>query len=288
MLVLSDWSPVTNKIALDRMDILTHAISGTAVAACAATFVKPSPLKKVKILFVGTLGGIFPDIDAVSMWSKFDATIGQLFNLSYTGKQIYGMKLWYSHHAFFHSLLASILFGLLLLFFVYLINSKIDKGGKKIGFSTFLQNKVIYFITFVLGYWAHLAGDLPTPSSVWGGIALFWPSNTYIGGAGKIWWWNNYDIFLLICLSIVLILVVPLISKYIKKRSKIFSSLVLCLILSLILIQINTRKYDYAYKESAINYAKMEGKSKKEQERILGRRLYRYMSWFDSKLKFYF
>lgn len=270
------------------MDILTHAISGTAVAACAATFVKASPLRRTKVLCIGTLGGIFPDIDAVSMWSKFDATIGQFFNLPYTGKQIYGMKLWYSHHAFFHSLLASILFGLLLLLFVYLIRSRKDKEGKDISFLAFLQNKIIYFTTFELGYWAHLAGDLPTPSSVWGGVALFWPSKTYIGGAGKIWWWNNYDIFLLICLSIVLILAIPLISSYIKKQVKIFSSLVLCLTLSLILVQINTRKYDYAYKESTANYAKMEENSKKEQERILGKRLYRYMSWFDRKLKFYF
>lgn len=268
------------------MDILTHAISGTAVAACAAAFVRTTPLRKVKILAVGTLGGFWPDIDAVSMWSKFDAVFGQLFGLEHTGRVIYGGKFWYSHHAFFHSLLASILFGLLLVLAIYLINRASSK--KKASLTTFIKSHAIYFIVFVLGYWAHLAGDLPTPSSVWGGIALFWPSPGYVGGYGNIWWWNNYDIFLLILASIVINLTVPAISKYIRSRTKIFTTVILCITLTMIVIQVNTRHYDYAYSGGTSRYAEMEKNSKKEQERILGKRLYRRMDWFDRKMPFYF
>lgn len=268
------------------MDILTHAISGTAVAACAAAFVRTTPLRKAKILAMGTLGGFWPDIDAASMWSKFDTVFGQLFGLEHTGRVIYGSKFWYSHHAFFHSAVASILFGLLLVFTIYLINRIFSK--KKILFSTFIKSHVIYFVVFVLGYWAHLAGDLSTPSSVWGGIALLWPSADYVGGYGNIWWWNNYDIFLLILLSIIINLSVPALSKYIRSRAKVFTTAILCITLIMIVIQVNTRQYDYAYSGNTSRYAEMEKNSKKEQERILGKRIYRCMEWFDRKMPFYF
>lgn len=270
------------------MDILTHAISGTAVATTAATFVKVKPLGRAKILLAGTLGGVFPDIDAVSMWSRFNGTFGKIFGLSHSGREIYGMKLWYSHHAFFHSLLASILFGLLLLGIIYLIKKRKKNRISNSLTPSFLSSHIIYFVAFVLGYWAHLVGDLPTPASVWGGIAFLWPSQEYIGGYGKIWWWNNYDIFLLILSSIALILLVPLLSKYIRSRAKIFSVLILSITLSLTVIQINTREFDYAYENNTTRYAEMEQNSKKEQERILGKRLYGYMMWFDSKMKFHF
>lgn len=264
------------------MDILTHALSGLAVATCASTFVPANPMRKAKILFAGTLGGFWPDIDAVSMWSKFDATFGKLFHLSHTGPQIYSAKFWYSHHAFFHSLIGSILFATLLLTIIYLIRRK-----KVASFGQFLKSRFIYFIVFILGYWAHLAGDLPTPASSWGGIAFFWPSTNYIGGAGKIWWWNNYDIFLLIVGCNILNLILPAISKYIRKRGKLFTSAILSLTLIIILIQVNTRQYDYAYTRSG-KYAEMERNSKKEQERILGKRLYRYMDRFDRMLIIHF
>lgn len=268
------------------MDILTHAISGTAVAACTSTFVKTTPKRRIKILLAGTLGGILPDLDAVSIWSRFDSTFGKLFHLSHTGREIYSMKLWYSHHAFLHSFLSSIIFGGLLMGIIYLITNRKRKNNKEgIQPSSFVRTYAIYFITFVLGYWTHLAGDLPTPSSTWGGIALWWPSHNYVGGFGKIWWWNNYDIFLLILSSICIIILVPLISKYIQSKAKIFSVAILYATFCLILIQINTRQYDYS---SPGKYAEKEHNSKKEQERILGKQLYGYMVWFDNKLKFYF
>lgn len=270
------------------MDILTHALSGTVIAACAASFSNKKTLGKAKIILAGTVGGILPDLDAISMWSKFDATIGSFFNLPYTGKKIYGMKLWYSHHAFFHSMLASILFGIMLLGIAYFFYKVVKQKNETIRKVSFLKTNLIYSIAFTLGYWAHLAGDLPTPSSVWNGIAFFWPSQEYIGGYGKIWWWNNYDIFLLILISIFIIILTPICFTFIKKRAKIFSVSIFTVMLILITIQINTRQYDYSYERNTKHYAEMEQNSKKEQERILGKRIYSYMAWFDSKLKFYF
>lgn len=133
---------------------------------------------------------------------------------------------------------------------------------------SFIQANSIYFIVFVLGYWAHLEGDLPTPASVWGGIAFGCPFSVYWGGYGKIWWWNNYDIFLLVFLSIFLVLFVPVVSKWIKERAKLFSVSLLAITLMLITIQINTRQYNYAYTNDSSGYAQMEENSKKEQERI--------------------
>ncbi|MDU1889546.1 MAG: metal-dependent hydrolase [Dysgonomonas sp.] len=264
------------------MDILTHALSGVAVATCASAFVPAKPWRRAKILFAGALGGFWPDIDAVSMWSRFDSTIGRLFHLSHTGREIYSAKFWYSHHAFFHSLVASILFAALLLLFIYIIRRK-----KATSFIQFIKSHLIYFVAFILGYWAHLAGDLPTPSSSWGGVALLWPSKEYIGGFGSIWWWNNYDIFLLIVLCIAINLIAPALSKYMQKHRKTFTFAVLTLTLTLILIQVNTRQYNYAYTRSG-KYAEMEANSKKEQERILGKRLYRYMDRFDRMLIIHF
>lgn len=268
------------------MDILTHALSGMAVATCAATFVKGKALRKAKIILTGTLGGMLPDIDAMSMWSRFDSTFGSLFHLSHSGRVIYGSKLWYSHHAFFHSLLASLLIGALLILSVYLVRSIMSR--KHPDLCIFIKNHFIYFAVFVLGYWAHLAGDLPTPASVWGGIAFLWPSGDYLGGSGKIWWWNNYDIFLLIACCIVINLTIPAIVKQVRDRAKLFTTLVLSVTLILILVQINTRQYNYAYTGNTSKYAEMEQNSKKEQERILGKKLYRLMDKFDRSLKFYF
>lgn len=269
------------------MDILTHAISGTAVATCAVTFVSGKSLCKLKILGIGALGGVWPDIDAVSMWSKFDSVFGHMFGLSSTGRVIYGSKLWYSHHAFFHSLLAAILFGLMIFLLIYFYY-RIIRSEKKASFPIFAKEYIIYPITFIAAYLAHLAGDLPTPASVWGGIAFLWPSDNYVGGFGKIWWWNNYDIFLLILFSIIANLGISVFLKKNSKRLRAATFGILCVTVFLIVIQINTRQYNYAYTRNTSRYAEMEINSKKEQERILGKRLYRYMEWFDRKMPFYF
>lgn len=266
------------------MDILTHTLSGVAVATVVANYNKTAGLRKAKILLAGAIGGALPDVDAISMWSKFDQTLGTLFHLSHSGRVIYGSKFWYSHHAFFHSLLGSLFFASLFFLIICLIKRKRDKTA----LPTFSKTYFVFFVAFILGYWAHLAGDLPTPSSVWGGIGLFWPSKEYIGGYGKIWWWNNYDIFLLILCCILINIIVPAVSKYIRLKSRVFTMSVLASTFVLILMQINTRHYDYSYKESNSSFAKMEQHSKEEQKRILGNRLYLYMDKLDRSLKINF
>jgi membrane-bound metal-dependent hydrolase YbcI (DUF457 family) len=270
------------------MDILTHTLSGVAIATATATYVQTTPLRKGKILAIGALGGFWPDIDAVSMWSRFDTTFGQWFNLSHTGREIYGMKLWYSHHAFFHSILASLLFGLLLFLFIYFLYRIFRNKEKKFSFKAFTRKHIIYPITFTLAYWMHLFGDLPTPASVWGGIDMWWPLGEYVGGYGHIWWWNNYDIFLLVVLCIIINLLVPVMSGYIRKRKREFAVECFALMLSVIILQCVLRQHDYAYTGNTTKYAEMEENSKKEQERILGKRIYRFMEWFDRKMPFYF
>lgn len=266
------------------MDILTHALSGVAVATVVANYNKTSALRKAKILLVGAVGGALPDIDAISMWSKFDHTFGTLFNLPHSGRVIYGSKFWYSHHAFFHSLIGSLILAIIFFLILFLIKRR----KKSPTLAAFCKKDSVFFIAFLLGYWAHLAGDLPTPSSVWGGIGFLWPSPEYIGGYGKIWWWNNYDIFLLIVCCIVINLVVPAVSKYIRSKSRVFTLSVATVTLLLILVQINTRHYDYSYTGHSSDYAKMEQKSKEEQKRILGKKIYYYMDKFDKKLKINF
>lgn len=266
------------------MDILTHALSGAAIGTVVANYNQMSSSRKAKIVLAGAFGGAFPDIDAISMWSGFDRTLGSLFNLEHSGRIIYGSKFWYSHHAFFHSLIGSLLVAVLFLLFIYIVTRKY----KVTPFLAYSKASAIFFIAFVLGYWAHLAGDLPTPSSVWGGISLFWPSDNYTGGYGKIWWWNNYDIFLLILFCVVLNLSLPAISKYVRIRSRVFTISIATITLSLILVQINTRHYDYSYAENRSSYAQMEQNSKLEQKRILGDRIYYYMDKFDKRLKINF
>ncbi|MBC7485616.1 MAG: metal-dependent hydrolase [Cytophagaceae bacterium] len=89
------------------MDIITHGLSGVAVGKVAASFTGKGVKNKMTIVLLSGLAAILPDFDALSLWSKFDATIGKLFNLQHSGKGIYFSKFWYSHHGFLHSLVAA-------------------------------------------------------------------------------------------------------------------------------------------------------------------------------------
>ena len=134
----------------------------------------------------------------------------------------------------------------------------------------------------------HLLEDLPTPASAWGGINLFWPSTNYVGGYGKIWWWNNYDIFLVVVAVLVVnTTVLFLFQKQLRLRAMIttlvFSSGVL-----LSVYQMNHRPVDFAYSGSTSRYSEMERQSKELQKELLGTRLYNVMARLDRRLPFYF
>jgi len=97
-----------------KMDIVTHTVTGALVGSCLAGSAGKGWKEKTGIIIAGTLGGMLPDVDAVSMWSRFDRTLGSWFGLEQPGRVIYSGKWWYSHHGFMHSLLAACLFSLLL------------------------------------------------------------------------------------------------------------------------------------------------------------------------------
>ena len=261
------------------MDILTHTLSGVAVATCVASLM-PTATGRWRLLLLGAVAGACPDLDALSLWSGFDRSIGAYFGLA-KGGVIYTGKWWYSHHAFLHSVAASLLLAGLWTLGRYGVNQLRQRHPPK-------QAYGLALLTFVLAYWAHLAGDLPTPDAYWGGVALFWPSTDYVGGTGHIWWWHNYDVFLLILLCVVFNIMALACAKWLKQATPKLTCGMFVLTLGLVLYQINTRQYDYAYSGNTPNYALMDEQARLEQQRILGPRLYGYMRAFERRLPVYF
>jgi membrane-bound metal-dependent hydrolase YbcI (DUF457 family) len=267
------------------MDILTHTLSGVAVGTILVSFSKKGFLGNAFIVFAGGIGAAFPDIDAISLWSKFDDIFGKLFALEHSGRDIYSAKFWYSHHAFFHSLVAGILFAVLFTTVLYFFRIQI-KG--KIAYSGFIIKYLLIPVAFIAGYLMHLLGDMPTPASSWSGVNIFWPSNNYIGGYGSIWWWNNYDVFLIVAGCILLNSLVYAIATFTKMNKKVISIAIGLFSFMFILIQIHNRSVDFNYTGHTTRFAELEQQSKLEQQRILGKRVYKLMGKLDNKLPFNF
>ena len=264
------------------MDIISHTLTGIAVGTVAATVSNSSWKSKGLIILAGGLGGALPDFDAISLWSKFDSTIGLFLGLNHSGKEIYFGKFWYAHHAALHSLLAPIILILLSTVFKVLIK----KEFKGVNILERIKKDRFFTLAFFFGFLFHLLEDMPTPASVWGGVNLFFPSSKYVGGFGNIWWWNNYDLVLIIFSVIILNLIVNIIPTR-SYKIKVNSSLSVFLIgLVLFLIQINTRTVDFAYSGHTVNYNKLESQSKKIQREILGEKLFEIMTDIDNKIPF--
>lgn len=266
------------------MDLISHTLTGVAVGTVVSAFSKHGAKDKTFIILLGGLGGLLPDLDAISLWSKFDTTLGSFFNLSHSGKTIYFGKFWYSHHAAMHSLFAALLLPALLT----LLMCVRKRSFSKLTLQSFWHNHKLRYISFFLGFTFHLLEDMPTPASVWGGVNLFFPSSSYVGGYGKIWWWNNYDIFLLIVAVIVLNLTLSFLPKtYFKLKT--FTALgIFGLGVVLAITQIMTRPVDFNYTGHTVDYAKYEIQSKEIQRAILGEKLYNIMEAFDNKVPLYF
>lgn len=262
------------------MDIISHTLSGIAVGTVVATISNSSWKKKGLILLTGGFGGALPDFDVISLWSKFDATIGSFLGLSHSGKTIYFGKFWYSHHAVLHSLIAP----LILIFSATLLNILFREKFIIPNVLKNIRKNRFFSLAFFFGFLIHLFEDMPTPASVWGGVNLLFPSSSYIGGFGKIWWWNNYDLILIIVSVILLILLINCIpNRYykIKVRSSLFTFL---LGVVLFLAQINTRTFDFSYTGHNVNYAEFESQSKQLQKEILGEKLFSFMTKIDNKI----
>ncbi len=139
-------------------------------------------------------------------------------------------------------------------------------------------------IAFFLGFLLHLLEDMPTPASVWGGVNLYFPSNNYVGGFGNIWWWNNYDLVLIILSVIVINLLINIIPVRFYKMKIISSISFFALGVTLFLIQINVRTVDFSYTGHTTNYAMFESQSKAIQKEILGDKIFQIMTTIDNKI----
>ena len=268
------------------MDIISHTLTGVAVGTVVATISNSLWKSKGLIILLGGLGGALPDLDAISLWSKFDTTIGSFFRLSHSGKEIYFGKFWYSHHAALHSLIAPIILILL----VTVINVLFTKKMKVSNVLESINTNKFLILAFFFGFLFHLFEDMPTPASVWGGVNLLFPSASYIGGFGNIWWWNNYDLVLIIFSVIVLNLCVNILPRcYYLVKVRLCVPLFLIGVV-LFLVQINTRTVGFSYTGTGhtVNYNKFEAQSKNIQREILGEKLFNFMVMIDNKISLNF
>jgi inner membrane protein len=253
------------------MDILTHTLSGMAVASAAAVLLHTSKAKRMLIIAMGAIAGALPDLDAISMWSGFDDSFGKWFHLEHSGRSIYSQMFWYSHHGAMHSLLASFcipLFPLLIWALIYR-----TWPGKNVWAAA---------LVFSLSYNAHLIGDLPTPGGSWKGIAFFYPAQHYVGGYGATWWWNNYDIFLLVLLCVLINTVLCLVIR----RKHYAAAIVLFATFSLCIYQLYNRNFDF--NNSSYTYEQKNAESLEIQKETLGEPLYNLMARMDKSLPVHF
>lgn len=262
------------------MDILIHCLSGVSVGIVISSF---SGNSRFKLIGFAALGGVLPDLDAISLWSKFDATFGRVLGLNDSGHSIYFSKFWYSHHGFLHSIAASLMFAFIwgLLFFV--LQSKSANMGFKGLTASFKKNRLI-LISFIAGYILHLIEDMPTPNNYWDGVRFFWPSGRYVGGTGEIWWWNNYDIFLIVLASIAVNGLLITLKPFIKVEVKTAAVLVFVISFMACVGQIKTRGYSFNNPRKVSKYQENEAKSLELQEKILGKKLFSIMETFDNNI----
>lgn len=217
------------------------------------------------------MAGAFPDLDVISLWSGFDDTFGRWLGIPHSGREIYFGKYWYSHHAITHSIFGSIICSLVLALFMLLRKSNRSRFAW------------VYPISFFFGYQMHLWGDTPTPGSGWEGIMYWYPSSEYLGGWGLTWWWNNYDIFLLLALCIVLNWAVAIARNWMKVSwmrflpTVIFCGCVLTCVVNL-LNRGDSFNYDSYQRE---RFRSFEQRSLDTQREILGDDLYEMMRKFD-------
>ncbi len=256
------------------MDLLSHTLSGVAVASVVCNVTSCSKKQSLPLLVGGALAAALPDVDAISLWSGFDATFGRWFNLPVSGREIYSAHYWYSHHAFFHSLLAATIFSLCFMLFISLSQLLIEKQ-KRIGKHEMFK----YAITFFLAYNIHLLQDMLTPVGSWGGVAYLWPGSSYIGGFGYIWWWNNYDLFLIV---VGILIGNALIGLLIKNRRNATVPVVILIVssISLFAFQISRREVNYNYSGSPA-YLRLEKHSVEEQKQLLGTEAVQAMQALD-------
>lgn len=253
------------------MDIITHTTSGLTIAYAGATIANVSAKEKAMYVLFGALMGALPDLDAISLWSKFDSLFGWAFHES--GREIYSSKKWYGHHGFFHSLAAGLLFATLL-----------SLGLKK----WFRASFKLSIVLLLASYTVHLAEDLITPNGPWGGIRLFFPAAKYIGGGGYIWWWNNYDLYFIVLMLLVGLLFVNLIKQFLKIPFRLISSSLVVISASLFIIQMLDRPINFNANQSHKTYHELEEISVQYQKETLPPTIFNIFRNFDQSIPLYF
>ena len=262
------------------MDLLTHILSGVAAGTVVAGFSSKSRRNRVATVAFGGFGGMFPDFDVISLWSGFDATFGRLFNLKHTGREIFSMQLWYSHHGFLHSIVGSLIVATLIGLTIYLLRNRFRRLSLKGFGKSVLEHKEI-LLTFIAGFINHTIEDMPTPSGGWEGVNFLWPLKSYSGGTGDIWWWNNYDIFLIV-VGVIFVNTLLLFSrKLFRTNLKRFTLLIFVAGVLLGTYQIKTRGFDFSTSRGRV----CEEKSKEIQKEILGHRVFSIMEAFDNMVR---
>ncbi|MBL55968.1 MAG: hypothetical protein CMP61_02155 [Flavobacteriales bacterium] len=267
------------------MDILSHTFSGLAIGATALHFSKKKVSYKMFLLFSCGFAAFFPDLDVITQWSGFDTTFGNWFDLKEKGSLIYHQKRWFSHHALFHSLPMAILFtGILSLYF---------RLRRRVSWRSVWRENKLFFAAVFSAYLVHLFEDMPTPTFVWGGVAFLFPSEQYWGGKGYIWWWNNYDLFLIIISIFVLNISLTGLTLFRIRNvvTQSIASIILIIGVGLFNYQMLHRGYSFNYSGMSEHHQVWqmnEAKSLELQKEILGDELYEIMIKIDHSIPFWF
>jgi inner membrane protein len=127
---------------------------------------------------------------------------------------------------------------------------------------------------------------MPTPDNIWGGVRLFFPFEVYIGGWNYIWWWNNYDLFLIILLTATLAIILLYIPHSFRFK-KITTSGILCIGIGMYCFQVHQRPV-FIFDSTSSQYPKNEANSLLVQQSLLPPYLYQTMKKLDEHLPLYF
>jgi hypothetical protein len=222
-------------------------------------------------------GALFADIDSLSVW-PWERWLGfPLFDPD-AAAQVYASHRWYAHQAFSHSLLGMFLITLSFWVASSGLHSRLFHRAPRFGSS--FAYLAPYWAGWGIGYVLHLAEDLFTPAGPWGGIALAFPSDQYIGGWGWVWWWNNYDIQLILLAAFAVHALMIFWSPVGKKGVRLFPVFVMLLASTWIGLQIHRRHYDF----NRLNFTANEQFSHRFAQDALGENLYQAFYALDRKV----
>jgi hypothetical protein len=178
-----------------------HVACGVGVGGVITPLLHKSfktPYRALTAIFL--ISSLIPDLDGLSLLISH---------------RVYFGKWWYSHHMLGHSILGALIFASIISL-SYITIAITIRGitnlfrREKVALESRIRRYAGAWLAALIGYLAHLMGDLLTPPGPWGGIALFWPDQRMYGGWSKIYWQNYYIIYIaiafLLCFLVIQIL----------------------------------------------------------------------------------